>query len=92
MMYNNKTGKYELCEWLMNGDWYEDENRLLYILPPFDAIADNEGPDGPIMDAINKIGREKNRNPTREEATDLGLIYMANGLKRFSEEDGYYHA
>ena len=89
--YNNETGFYEDVPWLREGIWYEDDNGFLYIIPPQDAIAECEGPDNDIMDIIEAHSREGGIfDETYGEM--LGLMYIHDFLKRFSDYEGYYHA
>ncbi len=90
-MFNNDTRQHEYCDWLMDADWFDDVDGLLFIVPRCDAVAEIEGPDGPVLDSMNAVCRD------HDEITDgdcirLGLTRICDALKRFSTENGYYHA
>ena len=59
-MYDNETGRFLYCEWLMDADWFEDQHGLLFIVPRPDVTAEIEGPDGPLLDAMNAACRDHN--------------------------------
>jgi hypothetical protein len=92
--YDNETREFVEEEHLSADDalWLTDDEHNLYILPRLDVTAENEGPDGPIMDELNRIMRDDYRMPTEEEYEALGLHYISPMLRRFNEVDGYYHA
>lgn len=87
-MFNNETGLYEHCDWLEDGDWFEDEQGLLYIVP---TNAECEGPANDTMDKIIALCKDHGRL-TDEDCETLNLTRIPNVLKRFNPEDGYYHA
>lgn len=90
-MYNNETGLYEECEWLMDADWFDDESGSLYIVPRPEVVAEIEGPDGDLLDAMNAACRD-HAEITAADCTRLGLTRVDDVLKRFNPHDGYYHA
>lgn len=93
VVYSNATQQFDFFQELWDGDWYEDENRFLYILPPYDAHMDNYGPDNELMTRINGACRNLGRNINFEEATkEMGLRPVDRRLQRFNPKDGYYHA
>ncbi|MEY2152344.1 hypothetical protein AB7849_15670 [Rhodanobacter sp. 115] len=91
--YNNETRTYEKVEGYESGHWYVKEStRELFIVPS--AEAEIEGPDNETLEALNTIYREK---PFKEVdayavANQLGLVVVADALKRFDTEVGYFHA
>jgi hypothetical protein len=87
--YDNETEKYIFNPALLKGDWFEDNDGFLYIIPTDDGEID--GPDTCIMDALNKLCRE-NGKVTDRDAECLELTRVDEVLKRFSEEEGFYHA
>ena len=89
--YDNETGLYLFDNYLFDGRWYEDSEGMLYIIPALDVVAENEGPDNEIMDAINARNRA-GRELSDEDVLTLGLSEVPSPLKRWSPLDGYYHA
>jgi len=95
-MFDNELGCYVPAEWLENGMWFVDDESHLYIVP--DGVAEIEGPDGPISDALNALCREHGGDlPRDSELCDLlalehGLMYVPECLHRFDHISGYYHA
>lgn len=90
-LFNNETGLYEAADWLENADWFEDEEDNLYVVPLPGVVAECEGPDNRHMDAINAICRTRGRL-SDADCERLGLTRIPDILKRFSPQDGYYHA
>lgn len=92
-MFDNETGKHVAVDWLEDGDWYEDAEGMLYIIPAFGAVAEIEGPDGETCDLLNGLCRaHQKKNPPAHEVEALGLKYVPDFLKRFDPQAGYYHA
>jgi hypothetical protein len=76
-----------------HADWYvTPDGGEYYIIPTIESGYENVGTDGPIMDWFNSVARTWGANPSREEAEALGLLYVPPVLRRWSPEDGYYHA
>jgi hypothetical protein len=90
-MYDNETGRWLFCDWLMNADWFDDQNGFLFIVPRPEIVAEIEGPDGPLLDAMNAACRDHNEL-TDQDCERLGLLRVDDVLKRFNPVDGYYHA
>lgn len=90
-LYDNETGKYLYQEHLDKGDWFEDEEGFLYIIPRPDVVAEIDGPDNAIMVELNRLCREHG-GVSDEDAERLGFTRVDDVLKRFSDEDGFYHA
>ena len=90
-MYDNETGQHLFCDWLMDADWFDDANGILFIVPRPDVVAEIEGPDGPLLDAMNAACRDHGEI-TDEDCERLGLLRVDDVLKRFNPVDGYYHA
>lgn len=90
-MYNNETGLWEFEQYLMDGDWYDNENGSLFIIPQANVVAEIEGPDGSTMDELNRLCREQGM-PTLDDCDALMLQPVSTILRRFSPKDGYYHA
>lgn len=90
-MFNNETGRYEEADWLLNADWFDDEEGNLYIVPLPEVVAECEGPDNETMDKINACCRDHDRL-THEDCDKLRLTRVMDILKRFNSQDGYYHA
>ena len=101
--YNNETRKFTYFEELFNrAEWYEDEERRLYIVVDDRVAIDSEGPDDELADAVMEWLRsfevKHGRLPIHElsemsNVTPAGpLYYIDPYLRRFSEADGYYHA
>ena len=73
-------------EELMWCPWYTDEKDYLYI------VADEvKGPDNEMADAIIKALRYSPWKKSLHKAIE-GLTYVDYVLRRFSPEDGFYHA
>jgi hypothetical protein len=79
-------------DWLMSGDWFEDAEGMLYIVPQPDVMAECYGPDNDIVDKINAACRDHDKlNDT--DVAELGLTRIQDFLKRYDEGGlGYYHA
>jgi hypothetical protein len=90
-MYDNKTGRWLYCDWLMEADWFDDRDGFLFIVPRPEIVAEVEGPDGPLLDAINAACRDHDEL-TEQDCERLGLLRVDEALKRFNPVDGYYHA
>lgn len=90
-MFDNETGRYLFADWLMAADWFDDQDGFLYIVPRPEVVAENEGPDGPLIDAMNAACRD-HAELTDEDCRRLGLTRVDEVLKRFNPIDGYYHA
>jgi hypothetical protein len=89
-LYDNEAGCYVECDWLDEADWYADEQGTLYMIPQAGVVAEIEGPDGPVIDELNRLCREQGM-PTAEQCEALGLIPIYNHQKRFHPVDGYYY-
>ena len=87
--FNNETGLYEDVEWLSNGQWLEDEEGFLYIVPK--GVAEIEGPDNAMLDSIT-VAQMNTGEVLDSDIDRLGLVEIPEHLKRFSEADGYFHA
>jgi hypothetical protein len=73
----------------MEGTWVEDEHGNMWIIPQPGIVAEIEGPDIPeIIDVLAGKGGAI----MEKEMDSLGLSIVADHLKRWSPEDGYYHA
>lgn len=88
-----KEQTYTLSDGLpeyMNGQWLEhSETRMLYIVPT--GTDEIEGPDDGVLDALNAECIEHGYvRPICIER--LELIEVPHNLRRYSLEDGYYHA
>ena len=76
------------------GQWLEDRYGYLYIVPnSLFGSAETLGPDNIMMDKIVAASR---RGPkgyvTQAMRRKLRLVEIPFELRRFSPEDGYYHA
>jgi hypothetical protein len=91
-LYDNEAQQYIEEEHCMEGDWYVDDDGFLYIVPyPPDTVAEIEGFDGPVLDALNAACRENDGVVPDSVVDALGLACVPHVLKRFSPEDGYYY-
>jgi hypothetical protein len=90
-MYDNETGLFLFCDWLMDADWFEDGDGMLYIVPRPHIVAEIDGSDGPLLDAMNAACRDHDQL-TGADCSRLGLSRVDDVLKRFDPFDGYYHA
>lgn len=90
-MYNNDTGEYILCDWLIDADWFEDGDGFLFIVPRPEVVAEIDGPDGAMIDELNAACRD-HEQITDADCDRLGLVRVDDALKRFDPETGYYHA
>lgn len=94
-LYNNETQRHIKDDCMEKGHWYVNDAGYLYIVPnDLYGIAEIEGPDGDVLDALNKCYREASFDTIDPEqvAEALGLEVVAEVLKRFDSEAGYYHA
>lgn len=90
-MYDNETGLFLFADYLLEADWFVDRSGFLFIVPRPEVVAEIEGPDGLLLDAMNAACRDHNEL-TDDDCDKLGLIRVAEILKRFNPVDGYYHA
>ena len=91
--YDNENGCYVEAPWLDEGDWYVDEEGMLYIIPQAGAVAEIEGPDNDMIDQLNAMCRESDPDlPDIDEVEGLGLTYVPDHLHRLDPDRGYYHA
>ena len=90
-MYDNDTGRFVYCDWLMDADWFDDPAGMLFVVPQPDTVPEIEGPDGALLDKMNAACRDHGEL-TDQDCERLGLMRVDDVLKRFSPEDGYYHA
>ena len=85
----------EAIEVINNSAWFEDKVKMLYIIP-IKQNRDQIGPDNEIMDALVKAYRDaeegKQMEAVEAKAEELGLVKIQDVLKRWSSEDGFYHA
>lgn len=98
-LYDNESRKYleEPCK--QHGHWYVADDGQLYIVPDDQyGIAEIDGPDDAVLDALNATYREADANKTDFNSIDtaaiaqrLGLSVIYDWQKRFDEESGYYH-
>ena len=78
-------------DWNMNSEWFEDSEGFLFIVPKSDVVAEIEGPDGILLDAINAACRDHGEL-TDTDCEKLKLKRIPNCLKRWDNKCGYYHA
>jgi len=91
--FDNETRVYLFEEWYDEGDWFEDKEGFLYIMPTDDyGTAESLGPDNKTEDWLNWHYREYNERPTEEELTTHGLHDIPPVLRRFDSDCGFYHA
>ena len=57
-MFNNETGLHENDPWLWEGQWIEDEQGFLYIIPAKGAVAELEGPDNSTCDRLAELSEQ----------------------------------
>lgn len=91
--YNNDTGLYERADWLEDGVWIKDQEGNLYLVSG--GVDDIVGPNTDTLDKLNALCREQNgdvRRISHETLKKLGLTIVPDSLKRFTPENGYYHA
>jgi len=89
-MYDNETRLFLFDQEDFDSQWFDDGEGLTYIIGgPNSEI---EGPDNKILDALNAACRENAGHVPEEVADALGLTPVGDGLKRWNEVDGYYHA
>jgi hypothetical protein len=77
----------------MNGQWVEDDDGFLYIIPVAEEEAGVEGPDNAMCDQLEELHAQfagECLSPSLLAA--MGLHEIPDHLKRFSPEEGYYHA
>ena len=90
-MFDNRTGVFLFADYLMAADWFEDTNGFLFIVPRPQVVAEIDGPDGPLMDAMN-AACSGHSELTDKDCEKLELTRVDDVLKRFHPLDGYYHA
>jgi len=94
--FDNETRLYLFDEWYDEGDWFEDEDGFLYIVPVGDG-AETIGPDNETEDWLNAYYRDNEEegwvpHPSDELLKKHGLHTIPPVLRRFNPYDGYYHA
>jgi hypothetical protein len=57
-MFDNETGLFLFADYLMEADWFVDGNGFLFIVPRPEVVAEIDGPDGVLLDAMNAACRE----------------------------------
>jgi hypothetical protein len=77
--------------WMMDADWFDDADGMLFIVPRPEVVGEIDGPDGPLLDAMNAACRDHDEI-TDQDCERLGLVRVDDVLKRFNPVDGYYHA
>lgn len=95
-IYDNEKGVYLEAPGLEKGHWFKDAEGNLFIVPDESyGLAEIEGPDGVILDALNAayqgIKQLTEINP-ESIAEDLELDFIPDYLKRFDPEVGHYSA
>ena len=90
-LFDNESRKYLPLDDLVNGEWFEDAHGYLYIIPQKGTTCDSEGPDNETEYALNRL-MEENGEITEGDCERLKVTKIGEMLKRFDEEDGYYHA
>ena len=90
--FDNRTGKYVQDNAFDDGLWLEHGDGRFWIIPTcYDTI---DGPEDAVFDALNVLARQYPdlTDIPKGELDRLGLTVIPASLKRFTEEDGYYHA
>ena len=93
--YDNDACIYLESPWLQQGHWYQGDDGSLYIVPTTaHGLAEIEGPDGEVLDALNAAYRTTDFDKVDQEAVAkrLDIDVIPEVLKRFSEEIGYFSA
>lgn len=90
-MFDNETGLFLFADYLMEADWFVDKNGFLFIVPEPEVVAEIDGPDGVLLDAMNAACREHGELTDRD-CERMELTRVDDVLKRFHPMDGYYHA
>lgn len=72
-----------------NGDWFEDHQQNLYIVPTDQSPT--KGPNNEIKEAID-AARLQQGCLTQEDQENIGLFRIPDHLKRFTPQNGYYPA
>jgi len=90
--FDNEARVYLFEEWYDEGDWFEDEEGFLYIVPTDEyGFAETIGPDNATEDWLNRYYHEHNEQPSEEELVKHGLHTIPVALRRFDPWCGYYH-
>ena len=91
--FDNEARVYLFEEWYDEGDWFEDEEGFLYIVPTDEyGFAETIGPDNETKDWLNNYYLYHNEVPNNDQLTDHGLVEIPAVLRRFDPDCGYYHA
>ena len=91
-MYNNETNEYIYEDYLFDALWLEDGDGNLYLVPEASIMAEIDGPDGEILDALNEECRENDGVLRDRTIQQFGLVEIPSHLKHWTPEEGYYHA
>ncbi len=94
--FDNEARVYLFEEWYDEGDWFEDEEGFLYIVPVGDD-AEIIGPDNETEDWLNQYYRDHEIKgwvsiPSEQQLAKHGLVEIPAVLRRFDPDCGYYHA
>lgn len=90
-MYDNETRRFVFCDWLLNADWFDDRDGFMYMVPSPEVVAEIDGPDGPLLDAMNAACRD-HKELTTEDCERLGLLGVDDVLKRLLPRLMIHHA
>jgi len=91
--YQNEVGACVKSEGLEEGHWYVDAEGALFIVPDERfGLAEIEGPDGEVCDALNDVYRAQpfEQVDPQAVATRLGLTVVYGWQRRFDAQAGYY--
>lgn len=95
-MYDNELGCHVEEPEVMQGQWFVDPATGILYIAAASSNLENVGPDDAIMDRINQLCRaDIDTMPERFADAlhrEFGLEPVAECLKRFTPEEGYYHA
>lgn len=90
--YDNESGKYILMQDVMDAHWLEhnETGALAIIAKQVDGFESH----GEVEDFDEEILLAMSDEELADEETmeNLGFSLIQSSLRRFSEEDGYYHA
>jgi len=91
MFWDNERGLWIEDGWELDSEWYEDDNGLLYIVPPAGCYSEIIGPNTATFDDLADMLCDHGE-VTDEDLEQLHLAHIPDAQKRFDAFSGLFHA